>query len=118
MVLQGQKQTAARVPKLLASLPLFLLWMRSYAARSSSATPSAPPPSPAPAAKGISNGFSTSTIPAPRTASSLSIPNRSRTCAGNLQNLERVRQALEQSCELNQQALREERDQLRSADHA
>jgi hypothetical protein len=29
-----------------------------------------------------------------------------------------VRQILEQICELNQQALRAERDQLRSADHA
>ena len=35
-----------------------------------------------------------------------------------LQNLERVRQILEQICELNQEALRKERDQLRSADHA
>jgi hypothetical protein len=29
-----------------------------------------------------------------------------------------VRQILEQICELNQEALRKERDQLRSADHA
>ena len=35
-----------------------------------------------------------------------------------LKNLDRVRQILEQICELNQQRLREQRGQLRSPDHA
>ena len=35
-----------------------------------------------------------------------------------LKNLDRVRQTLEQICELNQQRLREERTRLRSQDHA
>jgi hypothetical protein len=118
MALTRQKQTAARIPKLLASLPPLDALLRGSLLERHTFHPSTLSCATCASGQGHLQWVLNVNYPGAKNRQLTLHPKQVPHVRRQLQNLERVRQVLEQICELNQKALRAERDQLRSADHA
>jgi hypothetical protein len=118
MALKGRKQMANRVPKLLASLPPLDALLRGSLLERHTFHPAAVSCATCASGQGHLQWVLNVNYPGAKNRQLTLHPEQVPHVRRQLQNLERVRQILERICELNQQALRAERDQLRSADHA
>jgi len=118
MAIKGQKQTSARVSKLLASLPPLDALLRGSLLERHTFHPAAVSCATCASGQGHLQWVLNVNYPGARNRQLTLHPKQVPQVRRQLQNLERVRQVLERICEINQAVLREERDQLRSADHA
>jgi hypothetical protein len=115
MTPKEQKQAPARLPQLLASLPPLETLLRGSLLERHTFHPSTVSCA---SGQGHLQWVLNVNYPGAKNRQLTLHPKQVPHVRRQLQNLERVRQVLEQICELNQQALRAGRDQLRSAGHA
>jgi len=113
-----QKETATRLPKVLAALPPLDALLRGSLLERHTFHPSTVSCATCASGQGHLQWVLNVNYPGAKNRQISLHPNQVPQVRRQLQNLDRVRQILEQICELNQQALRPQRDQLRSADHA
>jgi hypothetical protein len=118
MALKEKKQASARTVKLLASLPPLDALLRGSLLERHTFHPATVPCATCAGGQGHRQWVLNVNYPGAKNRQITLHPKQVPQVRRQLQNLERVRQTLEQICDLNQQALRAEREQLRSADRA
>ncbi len=118
MIRKGRKPAPARTAKLLAFLPPLDALLRGSLLERHTFHPAAVSCATCASGQGHLQWVLNVNYPGAKNRQITLHPKQLPHVRRQLQNLERVRQILEQICELNQEALRKERDQLRSADHA
>jgi len=118
MARKGRKQAPQRIPKLLASLPPLNALLRGSLLERHTFHPAAVSCATCASGQGHLQWVLNINYPGARNRQLSLHPKQVPHVRRQLQDLDRVRQILEQICELNQKALRRERDELRSADHA
>lgn len=117
--MNGKKpgQTPSRIRKLLASLPPLDALLRGSLLERHTFHPSSVSCSTCASGKGHLQWVLNVNYPGAKTRQISIHPSQASRVRRQLENLDRVRQVLEQICELNQQLLRAERARLRSEDH-